>query len=104
MMIFPVLHTLPVILSRGKFPTVILSYIPSTDKCLRQGLEQWFLTRFPPVQSGGSARSYTNSHLILLIKLNSVFFCTRQLNYCTEVSRATEMFSWGSAPLVLLQG
>ena len=64
-------------------------------------LGQWFSTRVlrnprvPPVQSRGSAKSYTN--LILLIKLNAVF-CIKQMNYCTGVPRATGMFSWGSAP------
>ena len=64
-------------------------------------LTQWSSTgvprnpRVPPVQSRGSARSYTN--LILLIKLNAVF-CIKQPNYCTGVPRATRMFSWDSAP------
>ena len=46
---------------------------------LVQTLGQWFSTRVPrnprvpPVQYRGSARSYTNFHLILLIKLNAVF-------------------------------
>ena len=53
---------------------------------------------FPPVQSRGSARNYTNSHLILLIKLKAVFFCKRQLNYCTRIPRATGMFPWDSSP------
>ena len=52
-------------------------------------------TRVSPVQSRGSARSYTNFYFILLIKLNAVFR-TGQLNYCTGVSRATEMLPWDS--------
>ena len=36
-------------------------------------LGQWFSTRVPPVQSRGSARTYTTFHFILSIKLNAVF-------------------------------
>ena len=52
-------------------------------------LYQWFSTRVPP--------EVTQILFILLIQLNAVF-CVTQLNYCTGVSRGTEMFPWGSAP------
>ena len=79
------------------------SLVATNVKALIITLDQWFSTRVPrssrvpPIQSRGSARSYTNFHFILLIKLNAVF-CIRQLNYCTGVPRAAEMFPWGSAP------
>ena len=69
-------------------------------------VNQWFSTgvprnpRVPPVQSMGSARSYSN--LILLFKLNA-FFCIKQTNYCKWVPRATGMFSWGFAPAKRLE-
>ena len=34
-------------------------------------------------------------YFILLINLNAVF-CIKQMNDCTEISRATKMFPWGS--------
>ena len=50
----------------------------------------------------GSARSYTNFHFILLVKLNAVFRM-RQLNYCTGVPRAYELLPQGSAPAKRLE-
>ena len=59
-------------------------------------LKQWFATGVLPVQSRGSAKSYTN--FILLIKLNALF-SIRLLNYC--ISRGFSSY-WnvflGSAP------